>query len=310
MQLQVETTKAAHIDSHEAPEAGEPLELLSGPIVHSGTMLDVVNMLSVAGWTGELSVEAPGATFRITLHRGGLENASSSLDSHRLGELLVAQGAIAREQLAACLGAQRGRLRIGELLVRKGVISRDALFDALRNQAQEIFYCALLTERGRFCFSEPAADAEPPPIAFHLPIQHLVLEGARRIDERVRAQRDALGELVAAFSSVLRLIFGTVEPHGQLEALHEHVRGWIETSRNAPMFGDGLGDDGTIDAAAIARHVCESPSSYPAAVLYQLLHDLTTFALFAAGPTLHWADELRLAREVNTALRAIPVPED
>ncbi|HLI12669.1 MAG TPA: hypothetical protein VKY65_13820 [Alphaproteobacteria bacterium] len=61
--------------------------------------------------------------------------ASNGYRAPRLGELLVAQGALSRGQLAEALAAQRrGRERIGETLLRLGLITRRQLAAALFEQ--------------------------------------------------------------------------------------------------------------------------------------------------------------------------------
>lgn len=281
--------------------------LLCGPIVKPTTLLDVMNMLAVSGWTGELHVHGPDSHYRLTLHQGGLQSASSSVPGHRLGALLVEAGVVSASQLAPCLRQLGGERRIGELLVQRGLLSRDALFEALRDQAQTIFYRALTVDEGSFAFTELASDADAPPIAFHLPIQHLLLEGARRIDERERLRRDDAAEQVRCFSTVLRHIFAAVEPHGHCQHLHDHVAQWIAGCGLAGLLGDDLRPDGSIEPARLIEQLQVGPQDQALAV-YRMLHELTTFTLFAAAHGLPRSAERRLSAQVTRALRTIPVP--
>src|SRR6185295_17171807 len=72
--------------------------------------------------------------------------------------------------------------RIGELLVAQGAITKDALHEQIRLQIEEAVYFLFTWMQGTFNFE---ADVRPEEQDFQVSInpESLLLEGARRVDE-------------------------------------------------------------------------------------------------------------------------------
>lgn len=89
---------------------------------------------------------ARGATARPAAEREPAgEKSAPHEQAPKLGEILVAQGQITREQLAIALERQRasGR-RLGEELIRAGFVKRGAVSRALRIQRRTILGAMML----------------------------------------------------------------------------------------------------------------------------------------------------------------------
>src|SRR5688572_11141422 len=93
-----------HTRAQVRSEATRSRVRLCGPILCQTTVVEVLNMLSVAGWDGELHIRSGGRTrYRLTIVQGALKTAASDAHEHRLGEVLVRRGLLTRDQLGECL---------------------------------------------------------------------------------------------------------------------------------------------------------------------------------------------------------------
>lgn len=361
-----------------------PCMRLCGRIFAPTTVAEVVNMLAVSGWEGDLHIRSGQTRYRLTLARGALIAAWSDAHEHRLGELLVRRRLLTREQLVECLRELGQGRRIGEILVDKGWIERTQLFAALKAQTERIFHDALLVASGRFAFTDSAIDELPRPISFHLPLQSLVLEAAQRLDEmklyRTRIESDAvrpvltgtanareldpqtrrvaahidgvrsigeIGErteleeyhvtravygllesglaaiqpsssrsadddlvaLTRQFDGVLKLVFDAVG-HGEAAGdVRARVAEWVAATGLDSVIGPELLPNGSIDSAHLRTAAAALGPEQALASAHQVLHDLTAFALLAAGPCLARQQEAELARCVYRHLRQINLSE-
>jgi hypothetical protein len=73
--------------------------------------------------------------------------------------------------------------RLGEVAVDEGLLDRQRLFEMLSAQAKRTFQSALQVTAGFYTFTVHSEDREAPAMMLHLPIQNLLLDGVRRIDE-------------------------------------------------------------------------------------------------------------------------------
>ncbi len=120
-----------------------------------------------------------------------------------LGRLLVAAGALGEDGLTETLGAladSSAERFIGETLVEKSLIRERDLRQALARQTEELVYEVIRFARGRF---KIMTGVELPKAAeaacVSIPVQHLLLEGVRRLDEWQRFVQEVgdLGAVVA-----------------------------------------------------------------------------------------------------------------
>jgi len=157
--------------------------LMSGEIVGTGTMLEIVDAISHNGWRGELVVSSGDDTRGLVFDRGALRGVRTNVRQERLGEVMIARGVLSQDQRRACLRDHGSKRRFGETAVDKGYIDREGLFDMLRAQAEQVFKTAMLLDAGDYVFVVLSEDAEAPSMTVHLPLQTLLLETVRRMDE-------------------------------------------------------------------------------------------------------------------------------
>ena len=162
---------------------GGPRLRMAGRLVGRMTVLEVLGALETTGWNGVLHVVGPSVRRSLMIEQGALLYAASDDPADRFGQVLVRAGAVDEARLGEALAEGAGPARrLGEVLVERGVLDEASVFQFLQRQAEQIFFGALVTERGWYAFVEDT-DADPPPVTLHLPVQPLLMEGVQRIDE-------------------------------------------------------------------------------------------------------------------------------
>jgi hypothetical protein len=167
----------------DAPAGKRARVLMSGEVVAKTTVLEMVGSIGNNGWRGELTVLDGTNVRRLGFDQGAMKSAFSDAPNERLGEVMVALGALSADQLARLLFGSGGGRRIGELAVEQGFCDQKQIFDMLHAQAQRIFSSALLVSSGLFTFTLPADDTDAPASTLHIPVQGMLLESVQRIDE-------------------------------------------------------------------------------------------------------------------------------
>lgn len=107
----------------------------------------------------------------------------------RLGELLIRLGKITPQQLAQALQMQQmgGAQPLGQLLVQQGAIAQRDLQACIQQQIEETVYDLFAWKEGEFKFQanqRPAFDDVQSLVP--LPVENLIMEGVRRVDELSR----------------------------------------------------------------------------------------------------------------------------
>jgi len=149
---------------------------------------DLLQWVSQSRKTGTLSVEGQPHNKKIYFRDGLVAAASSENPKEFLGYYLVGWNYIAEEELEELLDMQEqhGTL-LGELLVIIGRLSRENLQHILQVKTEESIYELFLWQEGDFRFLEnilPAKKFQP----LNLPVEMIILEGVRRMDEWARCR--------------------------------------------------------------------------------------------------------------------------
>jgi hypothetical protein len=148
---------------------------------------ELFNILSMRGATGRVIVEHDQDRALLYFESGQLVFVTSPTIGQRLGEVLVEQASLSRENLQMALDWQRfmhdDAPTLGALLVEQRLITRAALEQALIRQAEQVLYQILVWTSGkvRFRAGQVSTTATPLP---HLNLEQLILEAVRRADER------------------------------------------------------------------------------------------------------------------------------
>ena len=146
---------------------------------------DLIGFLSSQRKTGLLEIETPAETFLLELAGGDVVHAQSDRtpEGQRLGDVLVARGAIERERLES-VRARAGGPRLGTALVDEGLVTREQLLAALQEQIQKLFQRLFEARPRTFRFWDgPPVHADED---LRMNATSLLLEGARVSDEKHR----------------------------------------------------------------------------------------------------------------------------
>ncbi len=148
-----------------------------------------------------------------------------------LGRVLAASGFVSQHDLDRSLGlgpdldGRRLEGRIGQRLVAGGLLEQRQLLDGLKRQVEEPVFEAVRWSHGRFSvFAKEALPSEADEAGLSLPVQHLLFEGMRRLDELRRIKRE-VGELavLGREPSTSADVLASLRPDERM--LLEHVDG-------------------------------------------------------------------------------------
>jgi protein-tyrosine phosphatase len=149
---------------------------------------DVFRLLALSDKTGRLQVRRPGSTGEVMFAAGDVCEAHSNAFVEPLGQRLVGEGRISREDVRIALDRQANdRRRMGELLVEMGVINLDDVLIALENQIIDIAVDLLEWETGEFVWSPLGELHLDLPVA--IPVDRIINKFARRADDLEMAKR-------------------------------------------------------------------------------------------------------------------------
>ncbi len=152
--------------------------------LREASLPDVLQLLSMGKKTGCLSVADRNNFGYIFFDQGQITYANIVNRRDRLGDILVKNGLVSKDQLEEAIerqGRERDK-RLGELLVDNGALSRADLERYMRVQIEEAVYFLFTWSSGTFSFE---SDVKPETQDFLVRIspESLLLEGARRVDE-------------------------------------------------------------------------------------------------------------------------------
>ena len=154
--------------------------------------LTTMNLADLLQWvasglkTGRFDFKRGTVIKEVYVQEGLIVGAASNQPTEMLGHVLVARGKLTEEQLRAGLLARRAEDEfLGQILVRLGFITRDDLLRALAERTEEIVYSLFEWEDAEFEF-EPDAKPGPKVVLISLPVDHVLLRGVHRHDEKAR----------------------------------------------------------------------------------------------------------------------------
>jgi len=154
-------------------------------------ILEIVQALSAARWTGLLRLERSGERIAITVEAGSLVFASSSNHDHRLGPMLLRRGAITLRQMEDAGRVFSPGKRFGTVLVDMGFLELKELVRGVVDQTRDIILQAFQWTWGTYEMQEGASPAEA--ITLDISTPELILEGVSQIEAWSRVERGAGG---------------------------------------------------------------------------------------------------------------------
>ena len=122
--------------------------------LREASLTDVLQLLAMGKKSGCLSVTHRNAFGSIFFDRGRISFASIVNRRDRLGDLLVSNGIISRDELDLAIAAQASEpeRRLGEILVALSLISREELHQHIKRQIEEAVYYLFTWTQGTFTF--------------------------------------------------------------------------------------------------------------------------------------------------------------
>ncbi len=166
-------------------------------------LAEVLQLLQLQRQSGVLTIYNSSIEVQISMRDGLVDLATSrgAADEFRLGRYVVEAGFLDRKRLDEFLDVERQRPKrrlLGDALVAENVLTREQLTRALSRQTSELIYDVLRWTYGRFLFDHKATKAEAAEAQLGLPVASIVMEGFRRVDEW-RLMEGTLGDFDAVF---------------------------------------------------------------------------------------------------------------
>ncbi len=165
---------------------------IEGPLRELG-IHDVFQLLDLSRKTGALRVtsELRHNEGKIYFDSGVVVSAEIRSNPHPLGALLLRTGKITEADLERARDMQQrqgDRRRLGEILVALGVITQREVERQVRFQIEEVVFEVMSWNEGYFSFAEETESKVPTELTVRIPVEALLMEGARRIDEWSRIE--------------------------------------------------------------------------------------------------------------------------
>ena len=146
----------------------------------------VFQVTGICGLTGRMKFITEDNVASFWVREGGLLYATIDTRKKKIGEFLIDRDMVTGKQLDDALEvSQKEKKRIGNVLIDKGYLDRDSLEDAIHEQIKEVVYEVLPWKKGQFVFFA-GTEPEDEDILLDIRMDHLILEGLRRIDESSR----------------------------------------------------------------------------------------------------------------------------
>src|SRR5881296_196913 len=165
---------------------------IEGPLRELG-IHDVFQLLDLSRKTGALRVTSELRHNEGTIYfdSGVIVSAEIRSNPHPLGSLLLRTGKITEADLerARDMQSRQGdKRRLGEILVSLGVITQREVERQVRFQIEEVVFEVMSWNEGYFSFAEQSETKVPTELTVRIPVEALLMEGARRIDEWSRIE--------------------------------------------------------------------------------------------------------------------------
>ncbi|MCK4236370.1 MAG: DUF4388 domain-containing protein [Candidatus Krumholzibacteria bacterium] len=145
----------------------------------------VFQILSISGLTGALKFVTLGNVASFYFERGELIYATIDTRKKKIGRFLIEKGLITEEQLGEVLEefmSKEGDERIGHILIDREYLDYDTLVSVIQEQMKEVVFEVLSWKEGQFMFLN-GVQPENEDILLEIKIDHLILEGLKRLDE-------------------------------------------------------------------------------------------------------------------------------
>ncbi len=159
---------------------------IEGPLKELG-IHDVFQLLDLSRKTGVLRVSSQlrQNAGTVVFDKGGVVFAEIRSNPHPLGSVLLQAGKVHEEDLQRACDMQEGGdpRRLGEILVAIGAVTQRELERQVRAQVEAVVFELMSWSEGYFSFEEGAPAERLAEVDVRIPVEAVLMEGARRIDE-------------------------------------------------------------------------------------------------------------------------------
>ena len=159
---------------------------IEGPLKELG-IHDVFQLLDLSRKTGILRVSSQlrQNAGTVVFDQGAVVFAEIKSNPHPLGSVLLQAGKVREEDLHRARDMQKGgdKRRLGDILVEIGAVSRRELQRQVRAQVEAVVFELMSWSEGYFSFEEGAPADKLAEAEVRIPVEAVLMEGARRIDE-------------------------------------------------------------------------------------------------------------------------------
>ena len=159
---------------------------IEGPLKELG-IHDVFQLLDLSRKTGVLRVSSQlrQNAGTVVFDQGAVVFAEIRSNPHPLGSILKQAGKVSEEDLHRARDMQKGgdKRRLGDVLVEIGAVSRKELQRQVRAQVEAVVFELMSWAEGYFSFEEGAPADKLAEAEVRIPVEAVLMEGARRIDE-------------------------------------------------------------------------------------------------------------------------------
>ena len=218
---------------------------IEGPLKELG-LHDVFQLLDLSRKTGVLRITShlrnnEGTVF---FDRGAIVFATARSKAQRIGERLVHAGKITPAELEHARAVQQregGRRRLGRIFVEIGALTARELEREVEKQVEEVVFELLSWREGFFSFAEGPVDGAPADALVRVPTEKVLMEGARRIDEWSRIERQVphLG-MIPALAPLQTAGAGTAPPVLDLRPSEWAVLSEVDGARDLRQIAAAL----------------------------------------------------------------------
>ena len=166
---------------------------IEGPLRELGPH-DVFQLLDLSRKTGVLRISSQlrNNDGTVWFDRGAIVYAEIRSNPHRLGDVLIRAGKIAEGDVKRARAQQEReggqRRRLGRILVEMGAVTERELARQVEFHIEESVFELMSWREGFFSFTEGDLAGLPSDVAVRIPVEKLLMEGARRIDEWSRIE--------------------------------------------------------------------------------------------------------------------------
>lgn len=165
--------------------------ILSGDI-SDFSLPDLLQLLDATKATGKLSLYSPLMAAEIYFDKGKIYYGSTSKQGKSLlsGEIIEKKMNLSRDAFyRAYRTAKKSGIPILRAFVDEKILTEDEIMKILEERTREAVYSSMELDSGNFFFEKMQIPGHLADVKVRIPASHLILEGARRVDERKYAAR-------------------------------------------------------------------------------------------------------------------------